>query len=120
MIPAPLKILKVLIEELLSASGLNSHFAGATADFDDDDEENDDDGWEDVPGILDLGLGSTRKELMAFGEASYTRQPDDETQAYLTDFFIGASKNDLASFTQWYALLSEEERSKLKEIADGA
>lgn len=120
MIPAPLKILKVLIEELLSASGLNNHFAGASAEFDDDDEEEGDDGWEDVPGVLDLGLGSTRKELMAFGDGGYQRQPDDETQAYLTNFFIRASKDDVARFGEWYALLSEEERSKLKEVADGA
>lgn len=37
---------------------------------------------EDVPSILDLGLGGTKKELMAWdGEGASIRQRDDETQA---------------------------------------
>jgi hypothetical protein len=115
-----LKILKVLIEELLSASGLNQNLTGAAEFGDEEEEANDDDGWEDVPGILDLGLGSTRKELMAFGEGGYSRQPDDETQAYLTEFFIRAGREDLASFGQFYALLTDEERAKLQELASAA
>lgn len=105
-----------MIEELLSASGIN-RLAAAAAEYgeDDDDEGNDDDGWEDV---LDLGLASTRKELMAYGEGSYTRQPDDETQAYLTDFFVRAAEEDLASFGQYYSMLTVEETNKLGKLAN--
>lgn len=115
LIPAPLKILKVLIEELLSASGVN-RLAAAAAEYgdDEDDEGNDDDGWEDV---LDLGLASTRKELMAYGEGSYSRQPDDETQAYLANFFVRCSEQNLGSYQQLHPLLTDEERGKLRELA---
>jgi hypothetical protein len=55
-VPAELKIIKVLIEELLSASGAqNAQTAALAAEF--ADEEADDDSWEDVPSILDLGSG---------------------------------------------------------------
>ena len=121
IIPAPLKIIKVLIEELLSASGMQSaaaQAAAAAAEF--ADEEGDDDGWEDVPSnILDLGLGSTKAELMAWGEGqgSFVRQRDDETQAYLTEFFIKASRENVAGFNELYGALTEEEKMKLNELA---
>ena len=121
IIPAPLKIIKVLIEELLSASGMQSaatQAAAAAAEF--ADEEGDDDGWEDVPSnVLDLGLGSTKAELMAWGEGqgSFVRQKDDETQAYLTEFFIKASRENIAEFNELYGALTEEEKMKLNELA---
>ncbi|KAH6662973.1 armadillo-type protein [Halenospora varia] len=123
IIPAPLKIIKVLIEELLSASGIQnaaSAAAAAAAEFADEEGENDD--WEDVPNVLDLGLGSTKAELMAYGEdrsATFMRQKDDETQAYLTEFFLRAGREDLAGFKGIYDLLTEEERAKLNELAGG-
>jgi hypothetical protein len=114
-----LKIIKVLIEELLSASGLQSaanQAAAAAAEF--ADEEGDDDSWEDVPSVLDLGLGSTKAELMAFdGAGSFMRQRDDETQAYLTEFFIKAANENIAGFNELYGLLTEEEKLKLNELA---
>jgi importin-9 len=120
IIPAPLKIIKVLIEELLSASGMQSaaaQAAAAAAEF--ADEEGDDDGWEDLPNTLDLGLGSTKAELMAWGEGqgSFVRQRDDETQAYLTEFFIKASRENVAGFNELYGALTEEEKMKLNELA---
>ncbi|EKD12391.1 importin-beta domain-containing protein [Drepanopeziza brunnea f. sp. 'multigermtubi' MB_m1] len=122
IIPAPLKILKVLIEELLSASGhSNSLAAAAAAEF--ADEEADDDGWEDVhTNVLDLGLGSTKAELMAYGEGQghFKRQRDDETQAYLIEFFIRAGRENLADFNMNYAALSDGEKAKLQELAQGA
>ncbi|KAG4429736.1 hypothetical protein IFR05_014787 [Cadophora sp. M221] len=122
IIPAPLKILKVLIEELLSASGQSNNLtAAAIADF--ADEEADDDGWEDVhTNVLDLGLGGTKAELMAYGEGqgSFMRQRDDETQAYLTEFFIRAGRENLADFNAIYEELSGEEKGKLQELAQGA
>lgn len=124
IIPAPLKILKVLIEELSSAAGHGSSAAAAAAaaaEF--ADEEADDDGWEDVhTNVLDLGLGSTKAELMAYGEGqgSFMRQRDDETQAYLTEFFIRAGRENLADFNALYEALSAEEKGKLQELAQGA
>jgi hypothetical protein len=118
IIPAPLKIVKVLIEELLSASGVQNAAsqAAAAAEFADDE---DDDGWEDVPNTLDLGLGMTKEELMVFadGSANFIRQRDDETQAYLTEFFIKAARENTAGFNELYGALTEDEKLKLQELA---
>ena len=118
IIPATFKILKVLVQELLSASGSGSAAANAAAmasaaeEYDSDDGE---DTWEDEPDLLhDLGL--SRAELIAMGEEG-GRLKDDETQAYLTDFFIGAARDNLANFQEWYGMFSEEERAKLQELA---
>lgn len=120
VLPANLKIIKVLIEELLSASGLqNAATAAAAAEFDDD---NDDDSWEDVPNVLDLGLSSTKQDLMAFGEGrgGFGRDRDDETQAYLTEFFVKAGRENLGGFNELYEVLTPEEKVKLQELAQGA
>jgi hypothetical protein len=123
IIPASLKIIKVLIEELLSASGGQSAAAqaaaAAAAEF--ADEEGDDDGWEDVSNTLDLSLGSAKADLMAWaeGQGNYTRQRDDETQAYLTDFFVKASRENIAGFNVLYGALTDEEKQKLNELATG-
>jgi importin-9 len=113
-----LKIIKVLIEELLSASGIQTaaNQAAAAADLADDE---DDDGWEDLPSTLDLGLGMTKAELMSFadGSSSFLRRRDDETQAYLTDFFIKAAGDNTAGFNQLYEALTDEEKQKLQELA---
>jgi hypothetical protein len=121
VIPASLKIIKVLIEELLSASGVqNAATAAAAAEF--ADEEADDDNWEDVPSTLDLGLASTKADLMAFGEGqgSFMRQRDDDTQIYLSEFFVKAGRENVAGFNDLYALLTDEEKMKLQELAQGA
>jgi ribosomal protein L12E/L44/L45/RPP1/RPP2 len=118
IIPAPLKILKVLIEELLSASGFTgaaSAAAAAAAEF--ADEDNDDDGWEDDPDAIDLNLGSTKADLMGYLEASNMRHRDDETQQYLSEFFVNAARDNVAGFGEWYNNLTEEEKGKLSELA---
>lgn len=120
IIHAPLKIIKVLIEELLSASGIQSaanQAAAAAAEY--ADEEGDDDSWEDVPNILDLGLGSTKADLMSYadGAGSFIRQRDDETQAYLTEFFVKAANENVAGFNEIYTHLTDEEKLKLNELA---
>lgn len=118
IVPATLKILKVLIQELLSASGSGSAaanaaaMASAAADYESDDG---DDTWEDEPDLLhDLGL--SRADVLALGEEG-GRLKDDETQAYLTEFFVGAARDNLASFQEWYGMFSDEERGKLEELA---
>lgn len=119
IIPAPVKIVKVLIEELLSASGRQPDLYGATsANLPDD--EGEDDGWEDVPNSLDLGLPSSKAQLMAWSEGAghFTRQQDDETQTYLIEFFTKASQENIAGFSDIYAgALNDEEREKLSELA---
>lgn len=121
IIPAPLKILKVLIEELLTASGISgaaNAAAAAAAQFADDDD--DDDGWEDDPDAVDLGLGGNKNDLMGFLEASNMRARDDQTQEYLTNFFIQAARENIANFAEWYNMLTEEEKGKLNELAKDA
>ena len=122
IIPAPLKIIKVLIEELLSASGAQSSAnvaAAALAAEYGDEEGGDDDGWEDEPNTLDLGLGTTKADLMAFGDGSgsFMRQRDDETQAYLSEFFVRAARENIAGFNELYGALTEDEKLKLQELA---
>ncbi|POR35350.1 Importin subunit beta-5 [Tolypocladium paradoxum] len=120
IVPATLKIVKVLIEELLSASGAGaaaiaaSAAIAANADLDSDD---DDDGWEDEDDTLDLSLGATKADLMSFMEAGGQRRRDDETQAYLTEFFIRCARENVANFQEWYNMLSEDEKAKLNELA---
>ncbi|KAI1131326.1 armadillo-type protein [Nemania abortiva] len=118
-IPAPLKILKVLIEELLSASGLTSAAnaaAAAAAEF--ADEDHDDDDWEDDPDTVDLSLGSTKADLMGYLDASNLRHRDDETQQYLSEFFVAAARDNVAGFTEWYNNLESGEKNKLSEMAN--
>jgi hypothetical protein len=121
VIPATLKILKVLIEELLSASGRGNAAdiaAAAASEFADADSDDGDDGWEDEPGdTLDLSLGGTKADLMSYIEGSGIRQRDDETQAYLTEFFMRAAQDNIAGFQEWYNMLTEEEKGKLNELA---
>jgi len=57
---------------------------------------------------------------MAYAEGlggSFMRQRDDETQAYLTDFFVRASTENIAGFNELYGLLTDEEKAKLEELA---
>ena len=121
VIPATLKILKVLIEELLSASGVQTAAkaaAAAATEFADANEDDGDDGWEDEAGdTLDLSLGGTKADLMSFIEGSGIRQRDDETQAYLTEFFMQAARENTTGFQDWYNMLTEEEQGKLNELA---
>lgn len=122
IIPAPVKIIKVLIEELLSASGRQPDIYGAAA-ANLDDDEGEDDGWEDVPNTLDLGLTSSKAQLMAWSEGTghFTRQQDDETQTYLIEFFTKASQENIAGFSEIYAAaLNDDERGKLSELAQQA
>lgn len=121
IVPASLKIVKVLIEELLSASGARAaanaaSAAIASADF--EDEEDGEEGWEDDDDLLDLNLAATKADFMSFAEGQ--RQRDDETQAYLTEFFIRAARENVANFQDWYNMLTEDEKSKLNELANAS
>ena len=121
IIPAPLKILKVLIEELMSAQGqlgtaASNAAAAIAADFDAIDDDGDE-GWEDDPDTVDLSLGATKADLMSFMESGTNRQRDDETQAYLSEFFLRAARDNTAGFKNWYDQLNDAEKAKLNELA---
>jgi hypothetical protein len=54
---------------------------------------------------------------MSYLEINPGRARDDETQAYLAEFFIRAARENLADFQSWYNLLTEDEKAKLNELA---
>lgn len=118
IIPAPLKILKVLVDELASASGMQSAAtaaAAAAAQFVDDDDE--DDGWEDEGDTVDLSLGATKSDLMGYLESNNMRNRDDETQQYLAEFFVKAASENVANFNEWYGGFTDDEKAKLQALA---
>jgi hypothetical protein len=59
---------------------------------------------------------------MAYGEGtgSFPRQRDDETQAYLTEFFVNASRENIAGFSELYNALTDDEKAKLNELVQAA
>lgn len=118
IIPATLKILKVLIVELQSASGTARDLdAAAAADL--AEEGSNDDDWEDEPNpFLDLGSGLSKEQLMAYAAddgPGIGRQKDDETQAFLVDFFKRAAGSQ--GFAEEFNALTEDERTRLQESA---
>lgn len=119
-VSAPLKIIKVLVEELAATSGNAAMDAAQAAALDDAASDDGDDEWEDVPGqVLDLGLGMTKQELMSFGEGGSegmfrVRQRDDETQAFLVEFFRRASTQP--GFQELFGTLTADEQAKLQAV----
>ncbi len=112
----------MLIEELVSASGMQvaaNVAAAAATELADEDDGSDDGAWEDEPDdTLDLALGSTKLDLMGWAEgAGSSRQRDDETQAYLIDFFLRADSDNIAGFRDWCGMLTDDEKRKIKESA---
>jgi hypothetical protein len=118
MVPATLKIIKVLVEELASASGNKEIDAATAAALEEEDSEDDD--WEDIPSnTLDLGLGVTKQELMSYAEGGTestfgVRKRDDETQAFLMQFFQEASTKP--AFQELFAALTPHEQEKLRSL----
>lgn len=116
IVPATLKILKVLIVELQSASGtgLDPQTAADLAE-----EGSNDDDWEDEPNpFVDLGSGFSKEQLMAYAAEDgpgIGRQKDDETQAFLVDFFKRAAGTQ--GFAEEFQALTEDERRRLQESA---
>ncbi|KAJ5893746.1 Armadillo-like helical [Penicillium taxi] len=119
-VSAPLKIVKVLVEELSAASGNKEIDAAIAAGLDADDDDDEDDDWEDLPGsVLDLGLGMTKQALMNYGEGGQegvfgVRKRDDDTQAFLVDFFRRASTQP--GFQEVYGALTADEQAKLQTL----
>ncbi|KAJ4522930.1 hypothetical protein HRR83_001437 [Exophiala dermatitidis] len=133
-VPADLKILKILVDELASAATSQyPDFAAAKAAadaLDEEDAEADDaDEWEDVGtgGAIDLASATIRGDLMALvGEGGFgadgagasptgSRARDEETADYLLQWFKAeAEKEDFASL---FAQLTDEEKAKLQQLA---
>lgn len=124
IIPANLKILKILVDELHSATSnsFTSDQAGLAAAVNGDSGGSDDgDEWEDMPGSgLDLGTGLTKQQLMGLdGEGSdaaqRARERDSETADYLTNWFREISQT--GGFAEMYAQFNEDERGKLQAVS---
>ena len=115
-VSAQLKIVKVLVDELLSASGNRLLDSAAAAELDDEGSEDGD--WEDDPNdFLDLGAGMTKSQLMSLGaeDNAAARGRDDETQAYLLDFFRQQAARP--EFADIFGSLTAEEQEKLKGMS---
>lgn len=73
--------------------------------------------------MLDLGLGSTKAELMGWAEgagntAFGSRDRDDETRQYLVEFFVRVATENIGNFNgNWYQHLNVEEKETLKELS---
>ncbi|KAK1033592.1 hypothetical protein LTS16_016150 [Friedmanniomyces endolithicus] len=118
-ISAQLKIIKVLVEELLSAASGNRPLNAADAvDLDDDDEDDDGEWEDDGQGFLDLGAGMTKSQLMAYGEDDEDggRGRDDETQTFLLEFFRRQAGEP--GFGEVFGSLTGEEQEKLRGMSD--
>lgn len=113
-ISAQLKIIKVLVEELLSGSGPRSLDAAAAAEL--DEELSEDGDWEDDSDFLDLGSGMTKAQLMALGaeDSAEERARDDETQTALLEFFRLKAAD--ADFGAVFAQLTPAEQEKLRNM----
>ena len=133
-IPADLKILKIMVDELASAA--TSRFpdlaaaqaaADTAVDEDDGDDADDADEWEDAgsAGALDLSSVNVRNDLMAlageggFGEGggpspTGSRARDEETAEYLLNWFKGEAGRD--GFVGLFEMLSEQEKEKLRDL----
>lgn len=134
-VPADLKILKILVDELASAA--TSRFpdlAAAQAAADEADEVDDDaedaDDWEDVGsgGALDLASTKARNDLMSlaaeYGDGAGadgagpsptgSRARDEETADYLFNWFKDEAGKE--GFVALFEGLSEEEKGRLREL----
>ena len=121
IIPVPLKIVKLLVDELISASGpgttAGAGAAAAEAVADEEDESEEDEEWVDEASPFVAGLASAKSEFGAFAEenpGSARRQADDATQAYLETFFREQSQD--GRFQEVFATLTPQEQEKLRTL----
>lgn len=143
VIPVPLKLVKVLIQEL--ANPVSPTTPGLTLGTQNGGSDDEDDDWEDEPTLLDLAAPKTRSgklyctsshsiffytgknvelklklklvlELMTYMDESKwnARQWDDETQKYLVEFFHAVEAEP--DFQNQYHSLTDVEREKLHRM----
>ena len=124
VIPADLKILKILVEELYSnmTNSFRNGQAATTAAAANGESEGSEDGddWEDLPsGSLDLGSGLTKQQLMSLGGIAdldgVDKQWDSETAEFLMNFFKEISQT--GEFQTMYPQLTDEEKRKLQSVS---
>ncbi|KAH0842884.1 hypothetical protein AYO21_09621 [Fonsecaea monophora] len=132
-VPADLKILKIMVDELANAAtsrfpNLAAAQAAAQGLDEEDEDAEDADDWEDVgsAGAIDLASASVRNELMALvgisGDGTDdrdlsptgSRARDEETVDYLLQWFKNEAGHD--GFAALFELLNEDEKSKLREL----
>ncbi|KAL7271073.1 hypothetical protein RUND412_006190 [Rhizina undulata] len=111
-IPVPVKIVKLLVQELgPGTADIGRSYASAVTAA--DDEASEDGEWEDVPAGLNVP-GLSREELLALGGSGrQSRQTDDETYAYLVNFFREVGANNIGGFQDIYLTLKPEEQHQL-------
>ncbi|KAF3915252.1 Importin-9 [Dactylellina cionopaga] len=125
-VSAPLKILKILVMELGSGSANASSWkvdmAGSKSAAEEPLGEEDDD-WEDDDDTLDLGSHAVKQALLGLGEEDIERSSsamrrggDDDTQAFIVNFFREASSNNLGGFHDLYNQLNDDEKQVLSKF----
>ena len=120
-IPASVKILKILVQELLAATSADGGIleqGKAIAEGLDSDGSDDDGEWEDVgsAGVIDLAGLAAKENLMTDDDSPTSqRSRDDETAQYLVNWFHTESTKP--QFQADYALLSDDEKQKLGSLA---
>ncbi|EPS40195.1 hypothetical protein H072_5978 [Dactylellina haptotyla CBS 200.50] len=124
-VSAPLKIIKLLVLELgsgsASASTWKVDMAGKGAVEEPIAEE--DEEWEDDEDVLDLGSHAVKQALLGLGEdgtersaSAMRRGGDDDTQAFIINFFRESSSTNLGGFNELYAQLSDDEKQILSRF----
>lgn len=129
-VSATLKVIKVLIAELQAASDDSGTLTqDAIAQL--EEARDDDDEWEDDPDTLDLASPAVQQgdvlsfaakysgcpadfDKAIFGTLESNREPDDETQTYLINFFQNAATRP--SFPYYFSQLTNEEQMKLRSL----
>lgn len=110
-VPVPVKIVQLLVLELGPSIGDVSFSNVINAHADEEDSEGED--WEDTPDGLNVP-GFSREELMALGSSGrQSRQTDDATYSYLTNFFREVSSQNIGNFRDIYSTLKPEEQHQL-------
>ncbi|EWC47969.1 hypothetical protein DRE_02851 [Drechslerella stenobrocha 248] len=123
-VSAPLKILKVLVMELGSGSANASTWKVDMAGSKGVEEPvaDDDDEWDDEDDVLDLGSQAVKQALLGLGEeterstSALRRGGDDDTQAFVINFFREASSKNISGFHELSNQLSAEEKQTLSRV----
>lgn len=114
-IPADVKILKILVDELrTSAESKFAHTAASGVPADAESEGSEDEDWEDEPAGIDLGSAAVKEELMAFAEGGNSRARDEETAEYLVKWFRENGGSE--AFVAGFGALNEEEQGHLRRL----
>jgi hypothetical protein len=131
IVSATLKIVKVLIAEL-QAAGDDAGALTQEAITQLEEARDDDDEWEDDPDTLDLASPGVQQgnflssfvgkysgdpanfEQALFAALENNREPDDETQTYLFNFFQNAATRP--NFPFYFSQLTPEEQMKLRSM----